>query len=138
MKIHHIAYAVKSIERSRPGFEALGYEVVQRTVEDKDRGIYICFMEHMESGTLIELIEPASEDNPVKNYLKKMKNVATPYHICYETADLDEAIKIQMEAGFIVTAAPAPAPAINGRRVAFMAHPAVGLIEFVEMPNISK
>lgn len=132
MKIHHIAYAVKSIEKSRIGFEILGYREIQPVVEDEQRGIHISFMEHGDSGQVIELIEPAADENPVGNYLKKMKGIATPYHICYETEDLDKALQEFMDKGFIVTAEPAPAPAIDGRRVAFLIQKSVGVIELLE------
>lgn len=132
MKIHHVAYAVKSIEKSKKGFEVLGYEEVQEKMEDVDRGIYISFMKHQESGMVIELIEPAAVENPVSNYLLKMRGIAAPYHICYEVENLEASIEEFMAKGFIVTVEPAKAPAIGGRNVVFLMNKAVGLIELVE------
>ncbi|WP_313131399.1 VOC family protein [Anaerocolumna sp.] len=134
MKIHHIAYAVSSIENSKAHFELLGFSEIKKTIEDINRKIKICFLENREGGnnTVIELIESIDETSPISNLVKKMSGVATPYHICYEVDDIEDVVEEYKKLGFILTQNAAPAIAIDNRKVAFMFHKGVGIVEFVE------
>ncbi len=60
MKIHHVGYLVKKLEKARQGFLDLGYIVIKDTVFDEYRKINICFME--KDGYVIELVSPESKD----------------------------------------------------------------------------
>ncbi len=96
LKIHHIGYLVKKIEKAKKTFEALGYLVEQDTVYDDIRKVDICFL--VKNGYRVELVSPVSEDSVVAGLLKKYKNA--PYHICYE-ADSPEAAYAELtENGF--------------------------------------
>lgn len=44
LKIHHIGYLVKKIEKAKQGFKVLGYHTEQDTVYDSIRKVEICFM----------------------------------------------------------------------------------------------
>lgn len=134
MKIHHIAYAVSSIENSKTYFELLGFSEIKKTIEDISRKIRICFLENKEGGSniVIELIESIDETSPITNLVKKMSGIATPYHICYEVDTIENAVEEYKKLGFILTQNVAPAIAIGNRKVAFMFHKDVGIIEFVE------
>ena len=55
-----------------------------------------------------------------------------PYHICYETNNLDDKIAELKSKGWIVVHEPATAVAIQGRRVAFLFKNGMGLIEILE------
>lgn len=132
MKIHHIAYAVADIAAARKKMEYLGYEVSQPVMQDTFRNIKIEFMRHAESGLLIELVEPEGEPNPVSGCLDKNNGMAAPYHICYETENLEEEIERARGNGFLMIQKPAPASAIDGRRVAFLVSKDGGMIELVE------
>ena len=131
MKVHHIGYLVKDIHKSIPSFEELGYSIVKKTVYDKARDVNICFMQ--QDGYCIELVEPCSEKSVVYDQLKRQGN--TPYHICYEVDDLESTIEEYRSQKYVLMQPPAVAPAIDGRRVAFMFHRTVGMIELVEMTN---
>ena len=78
----------------------------------------------------MELIEPVSEDSPMYPLLKNYKN--TPYHFCYEVENLDNAIKEMESQRYHVIQEPERAPCIEERRVAFMFHPNMGIVELVE------
>lgn len=128
MKVHHIGYAVKRIEKAAETFVALGYTLGDIT-EDKKRKIRIMFIEN---GTeRVELVAPNGDDTPVDGILKSTG--PTPYHICYETQELKTAIDELKEKGFVTVKEPEPAPAIDGCNVAFMYNARVGLIELVEI-----
>ena len=127
LKIHHIGYLVKKIEKAKKTFEALGYLVEQDTVYDDIRKVDICFL--VKNGYRVELVSPVSEDSVVAGLLKKYKNA--PYHICYE-ADSPEAAYAELTAnGFAAIDTPTPAPALGGRKVVFLTSPVIGMIELI-------
>lgn len=127
LKIHHIGYLVKKIEKARRTFEALGYHTEQDTVYDDIRKVDICFL--MKDGYRIELVSPVSEDSVVAGLLKKYKNC--PYHICYETADYEAACAELTANGFLAIDTPTPAPALGGREVTFFSSALIGMVEIL-------
>ncbi len=129
LKINHIGYLVKKINAAIHSFETLGYRVCQETVTDEIRKVDICFME--KDGYRIELISPVSEDSVVSGLLKKYKNC--PYHICYESNDFDSDFAALRADGFLPIDDLTPAPALSGRSVIFLTHPAMGMIELIRM-----
>lgn len=134
MKIHHIAYAVTDIDEARSAFTDLGYrEAVGFSREnDEKRKVEILFLAN-EQGNLIELVAPLSEDSPISKILKKESGSATPYHICFETDSLDEAIRSLRSKGFFLIEEKAPAPAIHDNDVAFLFKRGCGIIELVSI-----
>ena len=129
MKIDHIGYAVKRIDRATAAFEKLGF-VFEPAVQDPDRNVRLCFGQ--KDGCRIELVCPLDRGkaSPVDAYLRSVG--PTPYHICYESGDLDAEIGTLRQDGFKVILEPAPAVAFGGRRVAFLMHLGLGLMEIVE------
>lgn len=129
MRIDHIGYAVKRIDRAQTAFEQLGFCFGQ-TTDDKDRNVKIVFGE--KDGYRIELISPLDKclPSPVDQYLGN--TVGTPYHICYESNDFDKEIKQLEHQGYRIIIEPRPAAAFDGRRVVFMMHLGFGLMEIVE------
>lgn len=129
MKIDHIGYAVKKIERAKTSFEKLGYQF-EDMIEDADRNIYILFGE--KDGCRIELVSPLDKgkESPVDSYLSKIG--PTPYHICYRSETFDDDLDQLQQQGFKMTIPPAPAIAFGGKRVAFLMNLGLGLMEIVE------
>lgn len=128
MKVHHIGYAVKNLEQSIGVFEALGYTVGEITA-DAGRNIRIVFLQN--GSECVELVAPDGDETPVDSVLKSVG--PTPYHICYEVPNLEEALNELQKSRWIVTKQPEPAPAIGGASVAFLYHRRVGMIELVEI-----
>lgn len=127
LKIHHLGYLVKKIEKAKEAFASLGYQVEQDTVRDDIRKVDICFL--IKDGYRVELVSPISEDSVVAGLLKKYKN--TPYHICYEADDPQAAYRELTENGFIAIDTPTPAPALGGCEVVFLTSPVIGMIELI-------
>lgn len=131
MKIHHIGYLVSCINDTKGKFMSLGYTPEKGMEYDCSRDIFIQFMIN---GTYrIELVQPASEVSPYNSAMKRFKNL--PYHICYETPDVDMEIETLIKSGFKLTQAPQEAPCINNHRVAFLQSPDMGIIELLEMED---
>ncbi len=127
MRVDHIGYAVKNIEKAKKSMEALGY-AFEPTVEDDDRSIYIAFGEL--DGYRVELVAPISEGSPVDMHLSKIG--PAPYHICYRSDDIEADIEKLKASRFKVSVPLAPAVAFGGKRVVFLYNLSVGLIEIVE------
>lgn len=128
MRIDHIGYAVKNIEKSKAAFEELGFEFGE-LFNDHDRKIYIQFGRN--DGYCIELVSPNGEgESPADFVLGKVG--PTPYHICYRTDNLEKDIEELSAKKFKVIVPPAPASAFGGKRVVFMMNRSIGIIEIVE------
>ena len=129
MKIHHVGYLAKNIEKTEKKFFELGYTVESPTAYDEIRKINIEFL--VNGDYRVELIQPMSEDSPMFPLLKRYKN--SPYHFCYEVESLEESVKELSENGYTVIQEPEIAPCIEGRKVAFLNNISMGIIELVEI-----
>lgn len=132
MQVHHIGYAVKSVEKSIEQFVRMGYRRSSEICDDTIRNVKIVFMKHIYTGEVMELVAPLSENNPVSGQLQKMRGMASPYHICYEVDHLEDVIRWLKSRKYIVVDPPMTAPAIQGKRVAFLIHKDAGMVELVE------
>lgn len=88
LKINHIGYAVKKLDRAVSQMEDIGYKF-GNMVADQDRRIWIVF--GRKDGYQIELISPISKGSPIDKILKN--SGPTPYHICYESDCFDADIE---------------------------------------------
>ncbi|MCR5108601.1 MAG: VOC family protein [Lachnospiraceae bacterium] len=128
MRIHHIGYLVRKMEKALRAFKDLGYELTGEIIHDEYRQADICFLE--KDGYMIELVSPVSKTSVVSDLMKKIGN--SPYHICYETEDMDREIEKLNEQHYVMCAQKHEAVAIGGRNVCFMIHPYLGMIELLE------
>jgi methylmalonyl-CoA/ethylmalonyl-CoA epimerase len=78
---------------------------------------------------VLELVEPASDASPVSNFLKTGGGL---HHVCYEIDDLASGLRDAKASGFAVVAAPAPAVAFAGRKIAWICSRNRLLIELLE------
>ncbi|MCR5236802.1 MAG: VOC family protein [Lachnospiraceae bacterium] len=129
MKIHHIGYLVKKMDKSLPVFAELGYEVEKEPVYDEYRKADIAFL--IMDGYRIELVCPHKESD-VYPLLKKFGN--SPYHICYETEDQERDISRLRDSGYTDFTGIQPAPAIGEQaEVVFFIHSRMGIIELLKV-----
>lgn len=128
MKINHIGYLVKNMEKAVTKFEQLGYQTVSGVTHDTLRLVDICFMQ-MDQYT-VELVSPYDKNSVVAGMMKKYKNM--PYHICYEVNDFAAELRYLETNGFARIGQPCPAPVIGGRKVCFLMGVGIGMIEILE------
>lgn len=128
MRIHHIGYLVRKMDKAKAAFVDLGYTIEQDTVLDDYRQINICFLK--KDGYLIELVSPISKESVVHDLMKKIGN--SPYHICYVTGAFDEDTKMLLDKKYVMCSEKHEAIAFSGRRVCFLVHPYMGMVELVE------
>ena len=125
MRMHHIGYAVPSLAKAEEVFSCLGFHAIS-TCQDEARGINIMFIANNENVS-IELIEPFSEKNPIKNILKKCG--PAPYHLCFASRRSAQDVASSLCAkGFSILRAAEFAPALGGD-VMFFYSPIIGIIE---------
>ena len=129
MKVHHVGYLVKKIDKAILAFEELGYKLTKGVVLDEYRKVNICFLE--KDGYKIELVSPMSKDSVVAELMKKFGN--SPYHICYETENIDNQVNILLEQHYVICSEKHEAVAIEEKDVCFLVHPYLGMIELVEI-----
>ena len=128
LKIHHIGYLVKKMDRAIKAFTDIGYEVESETVYDEYRGVDICFL--LKDGYRIELVSPKTKDSVVYSLMKKYGN--SPYHICYTCEDMNGEIVELSGKGYVVYDKPHEAVAFDNHYVCFLIHPYLGMIELLE------
>jgi len=130
MRLHHIAYVCENIEQKADEFHRLlGYEIELPPVIDENQNVRILFLADR-NGSRIELLEPCGPNSPVRKFLEKGGGL---YHLCFEVDDLEATLcRITSNNQAYVVKQPTVAPAIDGRRVAFVVTAEKDLIEFVE------
>ena len=128
LKVHHIGYLVKKMDKAVQIFKNLGYHIFQDTMYDDIRKVHICFLQ--KDGYTVELISPAAEDSVVSGLMKKYKN--SPYHICYETSAFEQDYQMLLTSGFTAIDTPTPAPALQNRDVVFLMSSSAGMIELLK------
>lgn len=129
MKVHHIGYAVNNLQNGIEMFLKIGYIIESEPVKDTKRNVEIAFMRN--NDYCVELIAPLNNASPIKNYLNKVGN--TPYHICYETENIETTINELKKQKYKVVEKPSEAIALKNQRIAFLYHPRYGLLELFEV-----
>jgi methylmalonyl-CoA/ethylmalonyl-CoA epimerase len=116
-KINHIGIAVTSLDETIPFYrDNLGMAIagIEEVAEQKVRVAMLRIGESM-----IELLEPTSEDSPVAKFIEK--NGAGIHHIAYEVADIEAAIaKLLADGARMIDEK--PRHGAHGSRIAFV-HP---------------
>ncbi len=130
--LDHVAIVVASIAESRVVYEqTLGMQAGDvEFVEDQRVNVLV-----LQAGTQrIELVEPASEDSPVTNFIAKRGGGL--HHLAYRVSNLEEALA-RLEAAGARLIDRAPRPGAHGTRIAFVHPKATGgvLTELVEQPH---
>lgn len=128
LTFHHIGIACREIAKTVGFYLTMGY-IAAPVVDDPLQHVRVCFLDKPGVPRL-ELLEPMDEDNPVSRILGSVG--VSPYHICYEVQDIEEAIAELRRQRFLLVNGPVPACALDNRRIAFMFQKNTGLIELVE------
>lgn len=127
MKIHHIGYLVKNIDKAISKFEGLGY-VSGEVTRNENRGIDVCFLEG--DGYSVELVSPYTDESDVADRIKKNPN--SPYHICYISENLTDDIERLKAEKYMQVSEIGKAPSIGNAEAVFMYNRDIGLIELVQ------
>jgi methylmalonyl-CoA/ethylmalonyl-CoA epimerase len=131
MRLHHVGYVVKSIEKTADRFaQSIGASWDQKIILDPLQGARVAFLASYEHALpLVELVQPGVEDSPVSNFMKRGGGL---HHLCYEVKSLERQLESSRRIGATLVRAPLPAVAFEGRRIAWVFTRDRLLIEFLE------
>ncbi|MGP8260222.1 MAG: VOC family protein [Acidobacteriaceae bacterium] len=131
-KLLHVGVAVPTLGSATEALTNIfGYKVMSGPYDDPIQKVTVIFLAKSENDVVeIELIAPLGEDSPIQSMLAK--NGGGAYHLCFETSELEGALDHARKNGCIVVAAPAPAVAFQGRRIAWIYTRSRQLFELVE------
>lgn len=131
-KFHHLGYTVADIPATAAQFALWGYETSE-TLYDEALTVELCYLTKPGSPT-IELIHQHNEASLEEELLRK--NGTMPYHVAYETDDIEAACRELESAGYNRLFATVPVKALDGTLICYLHHPAIGYIELVETVEI--
>lgn len=130
MIIDHICIAVKSIKKTRSRLcNILKYQVKTLPTLNTAQDVNVQFLS--KSGSLdIKLIEPASRNSPLINFLKSRGEGL--HHLCFSSDDVNDSLHTLESNGARITTDPIPGEAFDNELIAF-AYIAGGLnIEIID------
>jgi methylmalonyl-CoA/ethylmalonyl-CoA epimerase len=128
MTFHHIGYAVHDIYITSRYYVQAGWH--QSNIQiDEIQNVKIAFLTK-NAFPPIELVAPVNEQSPIVKTLQK--SGISPYHICYETDDIEQSIKELKKQHFLLLFKPIPAVAFGNRKICYLYNKDVGLIEILE------
>lgn len=134
MKLHHLGYAVPKISQVVGRFLAEGSTIASPIILDSFLDVNVQFVKLSDSDILVELVEPVSEQSPVRTFLKRGKGI---YHLCFEVPDLQSQLDLERARHSIIVINPTKSEAFFGDygKVAFVVRRSGMLIEFLETRN---
>ena len=129
--LHHLGFVVSSISAVAESFAAsMSARWDGEIIHDPVQRVRVAFFFPVDPrNPVFELVEPASDTSPVSDFLKKRGGL---HHVCYEIDDLESALQQARLAGWAIAAAPAPAVAFNGRKIAWVVSKHRLLMELLE------
>lgn len=135
-RLHHIGVASTNARQDAEHWnQLLGYRTLGVLTHDPIQRVNVLFLARDGDDTLIELVEPAADDAPVRKFLSGGSKV---YHVCYEVADLDETLNHARQQGALVVQNPVPAAAFDGRLIAWCFTKTGQLVEYLEQASSDK
>ncbi len=115
-KIDHIGIAVESLEESKKIFQLLGLQF-KGEEEVEDQKVKVAFFQIGEVN--IELLEPTSDDSPIKKFLEKKGQGI--HHIAYNSDNIEKDLKKFEDEG-IALIDKTPRIGAHNKKIAFL-HP---------------
>ncbi len=131
--LNHVGIAVPDIEQACETYRSLyGATDITKPFDMPEQGVKVCFVNLPNSQ--IELIEPLSDASPIANFLKK-NPAGGQHHVCFEVADINEAVTEMEKRGATVLGK--PRIGAHGTMIIFV-HPKNSngvLVELMETPK---
>ena len=130
--INHIAIAVPDLAAASERYRAMLGATVSEPQALEAHGVSVVFVEGAGGATKVELLEPLRESSPIAAFLERNPSGGM-HHICYEVADIDDAVA-RLEAEGARLLGP-PKIGAHGNRVVFV-HPKVFDGTLVELEEV--
>ncbi len=138
LNFHHVGYVVTSIEKTGESFaRSMGLEWNGCIIHDPLQSVRVSFFNPRQAGNpVIELVEPAGDESPVRRFLEKRGGGL--HHLCYQVDSLEAALDKARENRGIIASPPKPAVAFDGRRIAWVYTKERLLVEYLEKAAIPR
>ncbi|NOY62757.1 MAG: VOC family protein [Gammaproteobacteria bacterium] len=128
LQFHHIGIATRNIAKTAQAYACMGFTATT-VVYDAIQKVNICFVSKANT-PLIELVEPTESQSPINKILDDVGT--SPYHICYQTTEMEADIEALQEQQYVLLQRPVAAVALDNRRICFLYNRDMGLIELLE------
>ena len=125
--LHHIGYTVADILTTAHEFELFGYQAGP-LLHDDVLQVEICYLT-LQGHDSIELIHQLNNESLEAKLLES--NGVIPYHLAFESGNLDQTCHDLDEQGFERLFDPVPVKALGGIRICYFHHPSIGYIEIL-------
>lgn len=130
LRLHHIGRLVNDLATSAQEMESrLGYILESAIIEDPAQTALVQFLRQPGACLWLELITPNGPGSKLANALRRGGGL---HHLCYEVDDIAAACERMREQTMLMLAAPVPAAAFEGRRIAWFMDRAGLLVELLE------
>jgi methylmalonyl-CoA/ethylmalonyl-CoA epimerase len=131
VRLHHVGFAIRSISSEVDAFRSSILATWDGKIfHDPLQKVRVTFLRTPSpTDALVELVEPAADDSPVGQFLKRGGGL---HHLCYEVSELDTHLEKMQAGGGIIVKAPLPAVAFKNRRIAWVVTRQKLLLEFLE------
>jgi methylmalonyl-CoA/ethylmalonyl-CoA epimerase len=118
LALHHVGYAVKSIESiSEIYVRRFGYEVRTPVIHDPLQTALVQFLSLPKDLVYLEFVSP---DGPESRLIQAVLKGGGLNHLCYIADNLDRATDVLAQTGMMVISPPQPAIAFAGRRICWL------------------
>lgn len=126
---HHIGCLVDNIDEFKNNNLKIWQEAdYSETYDIASQDVRVCFI-HKTGGTLIELVEPGTQNKPLSKMLAKGVSY---YHLAFTSKDYEKSVMDFKTADFHQLSE-FHSEAFCGKRCSFFFHPQLKLIELIEV-----
>lgn len=124
---NHIGVACYEIDKTASIYVEAGYKRSDEII-DPQQNVKVCVLTR-EGMPVIELLAPVDDSSPICKTLQK--SGVSPYHICYNVPDMEQAIKDLRKKKYMPVSRPKVSNVFNSM-VCFLFNKEIGLIEILE------
>jgi len=118
LKLHHIGYAVKHIEKIAPLYvQRFGYQQASPIIHDPLQTAFVQFFRIPGNPAYLEFVAPDGPDSVLTNIVQQGRRTN---HLCYISGPLEDTIAYLREAQMMLISEPKPARAFAGRRICWL------------------
>ena len=133
-RFHHLGIATRSIEKYVEIYIKFGYSA-SKTIIEPSQNVKISFLSKSGSPS-IELVQPLVDDSPISRILQQLGT--TPYHICYEVDDIQQASDALEDLNFRPLFEPMESEAMDKGFFCYFFSVDIGLIELYQRGDLHK
>lgn len=136
MKVNHLGFAARNLEKAVAAFEGMGYVKVHEDVKHHEpKNMYV---QRVRLGdTIVEIMQPADPSRPsfVGEALAATRESFVLHHLCYDVDDIHKTVEELMARGGYAIHEAITSGVFQKNLICFLRHEELGLIEFFEWPK---